>query len=341
MIRSLLLLITISLITSSGFSQKKNAKAPGNFTIESLAPGVWAAIHNDQFGKAICNAGIVDLGNKTLIFDPFMTPSAAEELQTIAMELTGRPVTIVINSHYHNDHIRGNQVFPPYATIISTAWTRDQIVKAEPEEQKWERRHAPALLKAARKMYASSSGFDREELPLWIGYYEGIMESMDDLKTKLPDVVFTDSLWIIGTKRSVKLVEFKNGHTESDAVLFLPAEKIAFTGDLLFVNRHPWIADGDPINWEATLEKIFNDPNMDTFVPGHGPVCDKNPIKELQGYLTKMQELASTADNDSLQSKLLVQPIPSPYNNWYFNKFYEPNMKFLFTRNKNSTAIKK
>ena len=74
---------------------------------------------------------------KTLVYDPFMTPEAARELRVVAEELTGRPVSIVVNSHYHNDHIRGNQVFLPIANVISTSWTRDQIAKSEPEEQAW------------------------------------------------------------------------------------------------------------------------------------------------------------------------------------------------------------
>ncbi|HYJ37489.1 MAG TPA: MBL fold metallo-hydrolase [Chitinophagaceae bacterium] len=334
-------LLVLCCVFMGAFGQRKRSKASTtneNFTIQQLAPGVWAAIQNDQFGRAICNAGIVDLGDKTLVYDPFMTPGAARDLRTLAFELTGRPVSIVVNSHYHNDHIRGNQEFMPIASIVSTAWTRDKIATSEPEEQAWEKKHAPALLKAAKKMYAMGSGADREELPMWIGYYEGIMESMDELKIILPDIVFNDSLWLMGTARSVKLEEFKNGHTGSDIVLYLPAEQIAFMGDLLFVKRHPWINDGDPANWQLILKKWYENPSVTTFVPGHGPVCDKQGVKELLGYLSKMQDIATTANTDSLQSRLLMQPIPSPYDQWSFNRFYEPNMKFLFARNRSTTA---
>jgi len=338
--RSFLLLLCTCLLFGTTLAQRKRTKstAPVNFTIQQLAPGVWAAIQNDQFGKAICNAGIVDLGDKTLVFDPFMTPEAARELRSTAENLTGRPVSIVIDSHYHNDHIRGNQEFKPEATIISTTWTREEIAKSEPEEQAWERRHAPALLQATRKLYQSRSGADRDELAMWIGYYEGMTESLDDLKTVLPDIVFNDTLWLMGTARNVKLEEFRNGHTGSDVVLYLPAEQIVFMGDLLFVKRHPWMSDGDPMNWQVILKKWYENKDVKTFVPGHGPVCDKGGVKDLQYYFAKMQDLASTATNDSLQLRLLLQPIPSPYQNWYFTRFYESNMKFLFTRNRNATA---
>ena len=73
-----------------------------HFEIYELAHGVFAAIHKDGSG-AICNAGIVDLGDRTLVFDTFLTPQAAGDLKVAAEALTLRPVTLVVNSHCHND----------------------------------------------------------------------------------------------------------------------------------------------------------------------------------------------------------------------------------------------
>jgi cyclase len=331
MIRFVLIFACLYFTTKEGFTQRKKTKPSENFALQQLAPGVWAAIHNDQYGKAICNAGIIDLGDKTLVFDPFMTPQAAKELRAIAEELTNRPVTLVINSHFHNDHIRGNQEFTPFATIISSTYTRDQISRIEPEQQEWEKHHAPALLKATRKIYNSATGIDREELPLWIGYYEGMMESIDNLTITLPDVVFNDSLWIMGSKRDVKLVEYKNCHTASDVALIIPSEKIAFLGDLLFVQRHPWMADGEPAIWQASLKHLYDDQTITTYVPGHGAVCDKGGLKNLQDYFANIQKLANSAVADSTQSLLLTQPIPRQYQNWYFSRFYQSNVKFLLS----------
>ena len=331
MIRVVLILVCFCFATKEGYPQKKKDKVSENFILQKLAPGVWAAIHNDQYGKAICNAGIIDLGDKTLVFDPFMTPQAAKELRSVAEELTKRPVTIVINSHFHNDHIRGNQEFTPFATIISSTYTRDQIARMEPEQQEWEKHHAPSMLKATKKIYNSSTGIDREELPLWIGYYEGMMESIGNLTITLPDIVFNDSLWIFGSERSVKLVEYKNCHTASDVALIIPSEKIAFLGDILFVQRHPWMADGEPASWQASLKCLYNDQSITTYVPGHGSVCDKKGLQSLQDYFENIQQLANTAVADSTQSQLLTQPIPRQYQNWYFSRFYQSNVKFLLS----------
>lgn len=332
--RSLPILILLIVCALTALPQRKKFRPSGNstnFVIQQLAPGVWAAIHNDQYGKAICNAGIVDLGDKTLVFDPFMNLQAAEELKFAAEQLTGKPVTIVVNSHYHNDHIRGNQVFAPYANIISSNYTRNRIAEVEPETQKWERKHAPGLLKATRQMFSSASGVEKEELPLWIGYYEGMMECADDLKVTLPDIVFDDSLWILGSERHVKLMEFRDGHTGSDVILCLPEEKIAFVGDLLFVRRHPWMCDGKPESWQASLEKLYADKYIQTYVPGHGPVCEKAGVQDMYDYLTLVQSLADSAAEDSLQISTVQKNIPVKYRGWYFGRFYQPNMSYLLT----------
>ena len=342
--RSLPIVLLLIVYGLAAHPQRKKPRAAGtapeNFVIQQLAPGVWAAIHNDQFGKAICNAGIVDLGDKTLVFDPFMTPQAAEELKFTAEELTGKPVTIVINSHYHNDHIRGNQVFAPTATIISSNYTRNRIAEVEPETQAWERRHVPGLLKATRQMFSSASGLEKEELPLWIGYYEGIMESSRDLQITLPDIVFDDSLWILGSERHVKLMEFKHGHTASDVILCLPDERIAFVGDLLFVQRHPWMCDGKPDSWQTNLQKLYEDKYIQKYVPGHGPVCEKSGVQDLYDYLGIVQSLADSAAQDSVKLSTVHQYIPGKYKGWYFSKFYQPNMSYLLsTRRKPEEVV--
>lgn len=111
-----------------------HAQVPSSvhFKVEKLTDGVYAAIASDT-GFAVCNAGIIDLGDITLVFDPFMSPRAGADLKKAAVALTGKPVICVVNSHYHNDHIRGNQEFPG-ARIISTVWTRQAMAESEPEE---------------------------------------------------------------------------------------------------------------------------------------------------------------------------------------------------------------
>src|SRR5215831_2129335 len=137
--------------------------SPKNFTIQKLAPGVWAAIHNDNGGHAISNAGIVDLGESTLVFDAFINPQAAAELKLVAEQLTKHKVSFVVNSHFHDDHIRGTEAFVPGAMVVSTEWTKNEIAKTEPGEQAWAKKNTSAQLLKARQQLKSASADEKEE----------------------------------------------------------------------------------------------------------------------------------------------------------------------------------
>ena len=325
---------------SAQFWKSKKIPTSPNFTIQQLAPRVWVAINNDNYGKAICNAGIVDLGSQTLVFDPFMNPAAAAELKEIAKRLTGKNVSIVVNSHHHNDHIRGNQAFMPNVTIITTSATRNQIELNEPGEQEWEKKHAPTLLQALKKRMINATALERGELPYWIGYYEGLVESSEGLYMALADQTFDDSLWIEGSKLSVKLVECKDGHTVSDAVLLIPSLGIAFMGDLLCNERHPWLSDGSVEGWQQSLKVFYEDTLYHTYLPGHGKVCEKPALKTLYEYLGDVQKLCDAAQTDSAQTALMSQPIPYPYNRWFCSRFYQPNLQYLISIGRSRTQGK-
>src|SRR5512136_591370 len=98
-----------------------------HFTVHPLADGVFAVISKIG-GSADCNAGIIDLGDICLVFDTFFTPSAAEDLHRAVNSLVGYGPDIVINSHYHNDHIWGNQVFKLPAHIVASRKTYELIL---------------------------------------------------------------------------------------------------------------------------------------------------------------------------------------------------------------------
>ncbi|HYK44878.1 MAG TPA: MBL fold metallo-hydrolase, partial [Parafilimonas sp.] len=169
-----------------------------HFTIQKLAHGVYAAIATNG-GYAICNAGIVDLGDATLIFDPFMTPEAADDLKKAAEQLTGHAVKYVVNSHFHNDHIGGDQVFTG-AALISTTRTRELIAEYQPQEIEDDKLNASASLEKTRNEDTSTmTPHQREEHTMWTGYYAALATSSNFLKIILPDITFTDSLTIHGS----------------------------------------------------------------------------------------------------------------------------------------------
>ena len=316
------------------YSYSPDKQSQKNFSIQKLSPNVWAAINNDKRGHAICNAGIVDLGDKTIVFDAFINPDAATELKQAAELLTKHSVTFVINSHFHDDHTQGDQSFVPGASIISTVWTRNEIAKAEPENLSDEKKNIDTVLQNAKYEWQVATGMEKEEDLMWLGYYEAIAQALPKIKITLPDITFKDSLWIHGSKSNAVLYEC-SGHTNSDVVMVLPKEGIAFMGDLLFVERHPYLADGDPDSMKNTLERFYKDASIRTYVPGHGSVAGKEKLQILIQYIDQLEQLSANAVTQNLSDSVFVKTaIPTQYKNWWFGRFYADNLSFLYDRAK-------
>lgn len=213
--------------------------------IEPLADGVWAAIAADD-GYAISNAGIIDLDGEALVYDAFISPEPADDLRRAAEALTGGSVRWGVLGHYHNDHIRGAQVFDG-AEIISTEWTREAILEREPQTIAAEREQVPGALKRTRARHEAETDPERRrELGFWVAYYDGILRSLPMLETTPPRATFEGTFRLHRGGRTIELLDVGRGHTGSDVVLHLPDEGIAFTSDLLFVERHPYLASGHP-----------------------------------------------------------------------------------------------
>ncbi len=315
----LIVLFLIPLILSSQSFQSKH------FTLQKLSEDVYAAIATNG-GYAICNAGIINLGDAVLIFDPFMTPEAAEDLKKVAEQITGNKVKYVINSHYHNDHIGGNQVFKD-AIIISTEKTRELIATYQPEEIKSGKTDAPKSLEKITKSDTSAmTAHEKEERIMWKAYYEALVKSSDSLKVILPDLTFSETMNIEGAKFPVQLITYGTGHTLSDLFIYLPNQKTVFLGDLLFIKNQPWLGDGDSDQWAAYLDSVSK-LDINVAVPGHGPVGNKDDLQIMKLYFKKVKEIALTFYQNNLKPEEEKKiSSPAPYNEWFLSVFFKPNV---------------
>jgi len=303
-----------------------------HFRLERLADGLYVSIASDT-GAATCNAGIVDLGDRTLIFDPFLTPTAAEGLRAAAAQLTSRPAAYVVNSHYHNDHIRGNQVFSVDTEIISTTLTRELIATKGVNEIRWDTGNSPEQLHVfEERLKTETDANTRKDIAFWVAYHRSIIESLPMLELRLPNWTFDKRLVFHGSRRTAEVITFGGGHTESDSILYLPAERIAFMGDLLFIGCHPYLADGDPQEWLRSLARIES-LDLETFVPGHGPVGTADDLALMRQYITELEALAAeVVEAEGSADKAAERAIPSRFEMWCFARFFPTNMRFLHER---------
>jgi cyclase len=314
---------------------KTNRKVPESkhFRLEQLADGVYAAIHIDG-GAAIGNAGIVDLGDRTLVYDSFLTPQAAADLPAAAKALTGRPIDAVINSHWHNDHIWGNQVFSADTDIIATEETRRMFIATRGHGAYDEfMAEAEANLESTRAAFqATEDEGQRRQLGLWVDYHQGVVDAKPTLQIRAPNVTFVERMAFHGTDRSAELIPFAGGHTESDAVLFLPEERIAFMSDLLFIGHHAYLGGGDPDRLVQILE-VVSDLGPKILVPGHGPVGTADSLTQMMHFVQTMDGLArKMVEEGQAEETIETLAIPEPYDDWLLASFFPGNIQYLYQR---------
>ena len=300
-----------------------------HFQLEKLADGVYAAIHNEG-GWAFSNAGIIDLGDLTVIFDTFLTPRAAEALRNSAEALTGKPVKIVINSHYHNDHVWGNQVFRPQAEIISSERTSQMIATLGKEEYREHKAQSLERLKELQASYHQVEEYRKQDVSQMINYYQGLVDSFPWLKVYVPTLTFEKSLRIHGGKRIVELYTFSGGHTESDSILVLPDEHIVFMGDLLFTGFHPYFKEGDPQKLLSIYDQVIEF-KPEILVPGHGFPGTIYDIANNRDYIRMCFDIAGKF----IQQQKSVEDIkglkiPEAYRKLLFVDYFDMNVKKCF-----------
>jgi glyoxylase-like metal-dependent hydrolase (beta-lactamase superfamily II) len=302
-----------------------------HFRLQQLAEGVYAAIHIEG-GAAIGNAGIVDLGDRTLIYDTFMAPQAAADLRTAAEALTGRPIDAVIDSHWHNDHIWGNQVFGPETEIISTGETRRMFI-ATRGHGAYDAFMAAAeanLASTHAQLQATEEEGQRRQLALWVDYHQSVVDLKPILQIRAPNLTFEQRLAFHGRDRSAELIDFAGGHTESDSVLFLPQEGIVFMSDLLFIGHQPYLGGGDPEKLLHALDAV-SDLEPELLVPGHGPVGTADSLVQMGQYVRTLDGLArKMVEAGEPEEAVDAMAIPEPYDDWLFAAFFPVNMHFLY-----------
>ena len=338
-----LLYIWLLVLTTACNNTKIFEYTSANFELVSLSEGVYALIHK-LGGKAICNTGIIDNGSETIIFDTFLSPDTALEILHLVDTLNLSPIKYVVNSHWHNDHIRGNQVFPDSVKIISTKKTAEIIALREPMEIASEKQYAPLELKYYDSLLTNFRGEitsrDYQEILMWKPYYEVLSESHKKVKTRLPNMFIDKSLELNGSLRKVQLVVEGEGHTESDLILYLPDDNIVFSGDLIFNRCHPYMGHGSLRglkNWYHYLRTL----NIETIVPGHGEIGDKQLISNMTNYIESLEHLADSLhqENQPIVSTYSTN-IPKAYKDWWFGQFFGPNVNLAYIEYLENDLIK-
>ncbi|MCB0124626.1 MAG: MBL fold metallo-hydrolase, partial [Caldilineaceae bacterium] len=305
-------------------------------TIHRVVQGVYIA-QPRVGGAAASNAGIVALGNQTLVFDTFWLPKAAAELRQAAEDLTNAPVRLVVNSHHHATHIGGNQVFDGETAIIAATMTRNLIAEHAPTQLAWHQHHHLSHLAELEASVLNAKGKQKDAAQQTYDQYQHLIGALPTIRVRLPDLTFEQHMVLHGSKRRVEVISYGGGHTHSDTILYLPDDGVIFMGDLLSTKRHPFLGDGDPGELPRILDLIAR-LNPLAIIPGHGDIGTVEDIQTMQTYLATLTETALTelafqyGDEEEIYQKITRFAVPKLYQDWAKPEYFSANLRFLYER---------
>lgn len=278
--------------------------AQDTFEVLELAPNVHVALVVPNPPRYVfANALIVIRTNDVLVVDAHQSPSAARVLIDEIARLTPLPVRYVVNTHWHGDHVYGNQSYAerfPDVEFIGHVSTRDDVEAKTAEGVRSEIAELPASIRAREEWLRTGTGPGGEALT--DGQIQQVSRSarlrreylseLQGLRLIPPDLTFEDRLRLNDPAAPVELYHFGPAHTRGDVVVYLPRQKVLAVGDLL-ENALPWVDENStPGGWADVLDEV-SEVDAEILVPAHGPVLRDRAL--LDGEREFMRTAAEAA----------------------------------------------
>jgi len=271
------------------------------YRFQQIVPGVYSAIGTGAMNVGSNSAVIVNRDD-VLIVDSHISPESGRAMLQELKAITDKPVRFLINTHFHYDHVNGNQAFGPAVDIIGHEYTRRRLagdvlekgifadlLKGMPRQLDDLRARAAAEQDAAVKT----------RLEQQVRVQTAFGTSLKELKVTPPTVTIDDRLTLFSGDREFRLLYLGRGHTGGDLVVYLPKERVLCSGDLL-VNGVANLVDGFVDEWPDTLEKLRPLDFVDV-IPGHGePFKGKERIDWFQAFLRDLWKQASSLHDQKL-----------------------------------------
>lgn len=287
-------LVIAAIIALCGAAAGQTAPS-ANFKLEKLGDGVWAAIGSDS-GKAGANAGFVVGQDGVAVIDTFQDPGAAKELLAAIRQITPLPIRFVVNTHYHLDHVNGNDVFAAAgATILAQrnvrAWMRTENLKW------WGNKIKPEMKARVQSL-------------------------------KLPDVVYDSGVDLYLGSRKLEVRAYP-GHTGGDSIVYVHDAGVLFCGDLFWNHHIPNLTDATTSAWVKTLDTLVG-LGAGKFVPGHGRPGTSLDVRAFQQYLEDLRAAVGSArgkSGDALVQAVLPE-LQAKYGGWgFFKEFAKADIR--------------
>jgi len=267
--------------------------------LHPLAHGAYAWLA-PRSGWGWSNAGLIVDGEESLLVDTlYDLELTAEMLRRMrAAEPRAKSIGTLVNTHANGDHCHGNQLVAGAEIIASTA-------------SALEMGELPPQAMAAIMQSAGELGQLGEYLQRCFGQFR-----FDSIQFTPPTRTFDGELDLRVGDKQVHLIEVGPAHTRGDVLVHSPADRIVFTGDILFIESTPVMWQGPIKNWiKACL--LIEAMDVDLIVPGHGPITDKRGVAKVRHYLQYVHDQARARFDAGLDAFEAARDIElSEYSTW-------------------------
>ncbi len=249
--------------------------------IQRVAPSVYAYLQPDG-GWFVNNGGFLLTVDSVIVVDSAATEARTARMREMLAALSDKPVSTLINTHWHTDHTNGNYQFRG-ATIVAHERTRQMMLL-----------HAPTKPDPDGPFPDVDWGA-LEPAPPFLTYDRGV--------TMWADTIRCDVRWV-GVP----------AHTTDDSIVWIPEHSVLFAGDLAFNGSAPLVSAGS-VSGSLSVLHDLRQLSPRTIVPGHGQVCGPEVFDVLIDYLTFVQDIAATghrAGRTPLETARDAGPTPFP-----------------------------
>ncbi len=244
--------------------------------LHDLGDGCYAYLQPDgSWGWS--NAGLIVADGESLLvdtlFDLKLTREMLDTMRRAEPEAAARIGTLV-NTHSNGDHIFGNELAAGAEIIASRSCDEEMRQDGGSARLAAFKRNAAAMGEAGKFFAEIFAPFD-----------------FDGINVAMPTRTFSGELDVPVGGKTVRLIEVGPAHTRGDVLAYVPADRVIYTGDILFVGGHPIVWAGPIGNWIKACQLML-DLDLETVVPGHGPVTDKRGVAAVKGYLEYIEREA-------------------------------------------------
>ncbi|RIK96034.1 MAG: MBL fold metallo-hydrolase [Proteobacteria bacterium] len=253
--------------------------------LHDLGAGAWAWLQPDgSWGWS--NAGLVTDGDAALLvdtlFDLRLTGEMLDAMRASAP--AAARIGTLVNTHSNGDHTYGNALVAG-AEIVATRACADEMAH-----------ETPAVLAGFQKQAPKLGPLGEYVLHCFGAFH------FDGIETRLPTRTFEGRLDLeVGGKR-VELIQVGPAHTRGDCLVHVPADRLVFSGDILFVEGTPIVWAGPVQNWIDACDRILA-LGAETIVPGHGPITDRRGVVAVRDYLAYVRAEAKRRFDAGLSAR--------------------------------------